>query len=346
VSALAGALAALTAGRDLTADEAHAAVAQIIDGQATEATIAALLTGLKVKGETPDELCGAVRAVRERMTPLEVPESCRPLLDTCGTGGDGACTVNVSTAAAIVAAACGVRVAKHGNRAASGNSGSAEVLAELGIHIEAGPPGLVRCLEEAGIAFLFAPRFHPALRHAGPVRKQLPFRTLFNLIGPLANPARPEYQLIGVPSCDLVRLVTTALAALDGPRGGRAAVVCGDGRLDEVTPSAATLVGWVVPGDHRIDDRGWIPADFGLGPVDPAALRVHGPADSAARIRALLDGERGPVRDVVLANAAAALYIGGRASGLAEGVARAAEAIDTGAAARRLETWSRLSREP
>lgn len=345
MSALTDALATLAAGRDLTADQARAAVGQIIDGQATEAVIAAFLTGLKVKGETPEELCGAVRAVRERMTPLDVPESCRPLLDTCGTGGDGANTVNVSTAAAIVVAACGVRVAKHGNRSASGNSGSAEVLTELGVNIEAEPPVLVRCLEEVGIAFLFAPRFHPALRHAGPVRKQLPFRTLFNLIGPLANPARPEYQLLGVPNCELVDLIASAWSDLDRPPGSRVAVLCGAGSLDEVTPSGETYVGWVTEGGSTTDRESWAPDAFGLGRVDLEALRVSGPAESAARIRSMLAGERGPIRDVVLANAAAALRVAGRAISLEEDVSLAVEAIDSGAAGRLLERWVRLNRE-
>ena len=344
MTALSEALAELVSGRDLTADQAHAAIAQIIDGQATEAAIAAFLTALTLQGETPAVLCGAVRAVRERMTPLDVPDSCRPLLDTCGTGGDGANTVNVSTAAAIVAAACGVRVAKHGNRSASGNSGSAEVLSELGVMIEADPPVLVRCLEEAGIAFLFAPRFHPALRHAGPVRRQLPFRTLFNLIGPLANPARPEYQLLGVPTRALVDLVAAAWSALERPPGARAAVLCGAGTLDEVAPSGETYVGWVLEGGNPNARETWSPADFGLGPVDLSALRVTGPADSAARIRAMLAGERGPVRDVVLANAAAALCVAGRAASLQDGVALASEAIDSRAASRRMDLWAKLSR--
>jgi anthranilate phosphoribosyltransferase len=343
VSALSNALAALAARRDLTAEESRAAVAQIIDGRATEAAIASFLTALRFKGETPAELVGAVRAVRERMTPLDVPASCRPLLDTCGTGGDGANTVNVSTAAAIAVAACGVRVAKHGNRSASGNSGSAEVLSELGVNIEAEPPLLVRCLEEVGIAFLFAPRFHPALRHAGPVRKQLPFRTLFNLIGPLANPARPEYQLLGVPSCELVDLLATAWGDLERPAGSLIAVLCGAGSLDEVTPSAETYVGWVAEGASQNDRESWKPEDFALAPVEVDALRVSGPAESAARIGAMLAGERGPIRDVILANAAGALRVAGRAASLREGVALAAEAIDSGAATRLMGTWVRVS---
>jgi anthranilate phosphoribosyltransferase len=344
VSHLAEALRALASGRDLSAPEARGAIAEIIEGDASEAAIAAFLTALKIRGETSTALAGAVLAIRDRMLTLEVPASCRPLLDTCGTGGDGANTVNVSTAAAIVVAACGVTVAKHGNRSASGNSGSAEVLTELGVRVEADPPVLLRCLREAGIAFLFAPRFHPALRHAGPVRKQLPFRTLFNLVGPLANPSRPEYQLIGVPGRELVDLVAEAIAELRPVPGGRTAVLCGAGSLDEVAPSGETAVAWIAP-DAGLRRESWPPEAFGLGPVDVSALRVDGPAGSARRIRAMLAGERGPVRDVVLANAAAALHVARTAADLKSGVAVAAEALDRGLAAQRLDLWARLSHE-
>jgi anthranilate phosphoribosyltransferase len=343
VSGLASALASLAAQMGLTAEETRAAVAEIIAGDVPEPLIAAFLTGLRVKGESPEELAGAVLAVRERMLPLDVPPHCRPLLDTCGTGGDRAGTVNVSTAAALVAAACGVKVAKHGNRSASGNSGSAEVLVELGVNIDAGPEQAVRCLEEAGIAFLFAPKFHPALKHAAPVRRLLPFRTLFNLVGPLANPARPEYQLLGVPSLDLIGLVASAWRELAPPSGSRVAVLCGDGSLDEVSPSGQTLVAHLSAEAPPRDVLAWTPTDFGLGPVDVAALRVSGPAESASRIRAMLDGEPGPVRDIVLANAAAALLVAGRVSRLGEGVQTAAEAVARGDARRLLELWSRLS---
>lgn len=341
MSPLATALANLAARRDLTANQTRAAVAQIIDGQATEATIAAFLTALKLRGETAEALAGAVQAVRERMTPLDVPDRLRPLLDTCGTGGDGAHTVNVSTAAALVAAACGVRVAKHGNRSASGNSGSAEVLTELGVTIDAEPPVLLRALDELGIAFLFAPRFHPALRHAGPVRRQLPFRTLFNLIGPLANPARPEHQIIGVPDDPTARLVAAALAMLDQPPAARVAVVCGDGRFDEVTPWATTRALWL--GKATDPPSTWSPEDFGSPTPDLTALKVSGPADSAARIRRVLAGQPGPERELVVANAAVALTVATAAGGLREGLARAREAIDSGAAARLLGRWAELS---
>ncbi len=330
--ALEEALRTLGNGQDLSVDQARSAVAQIMEGQGSEATIAAFLTALRVKGETAEELSGAVEAVRARMTPLEVSQ--RPILDTCGTGGDGANTVNVSTATALLAAACGVATAKHGNRSATGNSGSAEVLTELGITIEAEPPALQACLAELGIAFLFAPRFHPALRFAGPVRKQLPFRTLFNLVGPLANPARPDFQLVGAPGERPASLIASALSRLGV---GRAAVVTGFDGLDEVTLDGPTKVLWVEHG--QVTRRTWQPADFGLSEVRAADLRVSGPAESANRIRKLLEGEQGPVREIVLANTAAALFVAGQVSDLKAGVERSARALDSGDALRLLDRW-------
>jgi anthranilate phosphoribosyltransferase len=246
--------------------------------------------------------------------------------------------VNVSTATAIVVAGCGVPVAKHGNRSASGRSGSAEVLAELGVAIEASLAVLRWTLAELGITFLFAPAFHPALRFAAAVRRQLPFRTLFNLVGPLANPARPEYQLVGVAGARQAELVAEALRRL-GVR--RAAVVTGGDGLDEVTLDGPTAVQWVEEG--TITRQTWTPADFGLPRVSAADLRVDGPAASAGLIRGCLAGQAGPVRDLVLANSAAALLVAGATSTLAQGVAIAGQAIDSGTAARLLERWARLS---
>jgi anthranilate phosphoribosyltransferase len=260
------------------------------------------------------------------------------VLDTCGTGGDGAASVNVSTASAIVASAAGAIVAKHGNRSASGVSGSSDVLDRLGVAIDPGPEILARCLDELGIAFLFAPSFHPALRHAAAVRKQLPFRTLFNLVGPLANPSRPEFQLVGVPDHRLAELMASALARLGV---ARAAVVTGPEGLDEVGLSGPTRVLWVEGG--RVEPRTWLPEEFGLPPVRAEELRVSDPSDSADRIRRTLDGEVGPARHVILANAAAALIVSGLASGPAEGVGKAAEALDSGRARSLLDRWARLS---
>ncbi len=339
MSPLTDALAGLATGRDLVAAEVHAAVSAIMAGDASEAAIAAFLTALRMKGESAEEVAGAVEAVRERSHGWEDAGLPSPLLDTCGTGGDGANTVNVSTATAIVVASCGVPVAKHGNRSASGNSGSAEVLAELGIAIEAEPPALRRCLAELGLTFLFAPRFHPALRFAAPVRRQLPFRTLFNLLGPLVNPARPELQLVGVAGERQADLMAGALVRL-GAR--RAAVVTGSDGLDEVTLNGPTRVLWVERG--TVTPLAWSPDDFGLPRVPASALRVSGPAESASRLRELLEGRTGPVRDVVLANSAAALLVANRVHTLHEGVERAAEALDSGAAGRLLARWGPLSR--
>jgi len=338
---LTAALAKLVGGRDLDEAEAYAAVAAIMAGEATEAGLAAFLTALRVKGETPDELAGAVRAALDRMTPWDGPPagSRPPLLDTCGTGGDGANTVNLSTASAVVVAAAGVPVAKHGNRSASGNSGSAEVLAALGVEIEPDPAVLRRCLDELGLTFLYAPRFHPALRHAAPVRRQLPFRTLFNLVGPLANPARPEFQVVGVTGEPQAVLVAGALLRLGTVRS---AVVRGEDGLDEVTLGGPTHVLWVEAG--TVEPRTWTPDDFGLPAVRAADLRVAGPAESAARLTAFFAGQGGPVRPAVLANAAAALLVAGRVGSLADGVADAAEAVDSGRARDLLGRWGVLSR--
>ncbi|MFO0960302.1 MAG: anthranilate phosphoribosyltransferase [Isosphaeraceae bacterium] len=330
------ALALLGRGRSLTAEGAHAAIGEIMGGQVPEPLIAGLLAAWHVRGETDEELAGAVRAARERMEPFE--GDFPPLLDTCGTGGDGASTLNVSTAAALVVSCCGVAVAKHGNRSASGNSGSAEVLAELGVSIEADPALLRRGLREYSIAFLFAPRFHPAARHAAPVRKLLPFRTIFNLIGPLANPARPAYQLIGVPDVELAGRLARALARLGV---ARAAVVAGADGLDEVSISGPTEAFWIeAVAIHR---ETWTPEDFGISATPAPDIRVSGPADSARRIRAILDGQAGPARDVVLANSAAALRVAGRVDSLREGVGLAASAIDSGEALRKLEAWAKLT---
>ncbi len=338
-SALNDALKSLASGRGLSAEEAHAAVLDLLSGEASEAGIAAFLTALRVKGETDAELAGTVTAVRSRMNldGLEVPST--GVLDTCGTGGDGANTVNISSATAVVVAACGISVAKHGNRAASGNSGSSEVFAELGIDVEAAPEVLSRCLEEVGITFLFAPRFHPGMRHLAPVRRQLPFRTLMNLVGPLANPARPDFQLVGVAGERAADLVAGAMARL---KCRRAAVVTGCDGLDEVTLSGPTRVLLVEGGE--VKHLHWTPADFGLGRIHVNDLRVSGPSDSAARISHAFAGEPGPARDMILANSAAALWVAGEGE-LTRGVERASQAIDSGAASRVLERWREVSHQ-
>ncbi len=348
-SALARALAYLSLSgrlRGLEIEQSRLAVTEIIDGEAEPALVAAFLTALAFRGETANDLAGAVAAVRSRMTPLEIDPSCRPILDTCGTGGDGANSVNISTAAALVVAACGVRVAKHGNRSASGNSGSAEVLTELGVKIDPDAIVIHRCLSDIGITFLLAPRFHPAMKHAAPIRRLLPFRTLLNLVGPLANPASPEFQLIGVPDAATATLMAQAIREIQAEEVSTKAalVVAGAGGLDEVSLAGENRVHMVGVASPRIAT--WEPADFGLPASSKQDLQVTGPADSAARVRAMLDGELGPVRDVVLANASAALLLVGRANSLVEGVAIAAKAIDRRDAAKLLVNWAELSHQP
>ncbi len=339
--ALSTALARLVAGHSLTEEESFLAVGEIMAGGVPDATLAAFLTGLHFKGETSAELAGAVRAVRERMEPWDdgTAASRRPWIDTCGTGGDGANTVNISTASAIVVAAAGQAVAKHGNRSASGNSGSAEVLNEFGVVVDAPSDRTRRCLSELGLTFLFAPSFHPGLKNAAGVRRQLPFRTLFNLVGPLANPARPEFQIIGVSGERQQTLIAEAIVRLGTTT--RAAVVRGEDGLDEVTLGGATEVVWIEAGD--VSTRRWTPEEFGLPSVSAAELRVDGPRRSAELLRSFFEGEDGPVCWSVLANAAAALLVAGRANSLREGVDLASEAVDTGQALSLLERWAALS---
>jgi anthranilate phosphoribosyltransferase len=327
----------LIAGRSLTAAESQVAVAAMLQGDVASAAAAAYLTALRIKGETADELEGAVAAVRERMIHFDCGSPTELLLDTCGTGGDGAGSVNISTAAAIVVAACGVPVVKHGNRAASGSSGSSDVLSALGVAIDPKLPLLMRGLAELKIAFLFAPRFHPGLRNVATIRRQLPFRTVFNLVGPLCNPACPSHQVVGTPEGPHADLLADVLARL--PNIQRAAVVSGSDGLDEVTLDGPTKIRLVEQGMVR--QLVWQPLDLGLSSSSARALRVRDPMESAERIRSVLAGEPGPVRDYILANSAAALWVTGRHS-LREGVELATAAVDSGAAAGVLERWRQL----
>jgi anthranilate phosphoribosyltransferase len=332
------ALETLAAGNSLSIEDSRAAVGTMLDGGASDATVFAFLTALRLKGETALELEGAVTAVRERMIRWESGMSAQPLLDTCGTGGDGADTVNISTAAAIVVAACGVSVVKHGNRAATGRSGSSEVLSALGVAADLEPGLSRRCLAELKIAFLFAPRFHAGMARVAPVRRQLPFRTIFNLVGPLCNPACPTHQLAGVPNEIHAELLAQVIARQ--PHIRRAAVVTGWNGLDEVTLEGPTQVRVIDSGDvHR---EVWEPDDFGLPSHGVAAIKVRDPVESAARLTRAFEGEKGPVRDYVVANSAAALWVTGVYS-LSEGTALAASVIDTGAAMRLLERWRQLA---
>jgi anthranilate phosphoribosyltransferase len=316
----------LEAGGHLSIQQMAEVFGLVMQGACDEDQVARLLLALHRNGETVAEVAGAAMAMRRHMTPIHSRRA--GVLDTCGTGGDGSRTFNISTAAAIVTAAAGVPVAKHGNVGITSRSGSADVLAALGVRIDVEAARVEACLDELGICFCFAPRLHPAMRHVAAVRKKLGVPTIFNILGPLVNPAGAAFQLLGVGRAPLLPLISAALALLDTHR---ALVVHGLDGLDEVTLAAPTQVVEVTAGATR--RFAWEPADFGLPPSPLDSLRVDGPEGSAAVIRSILDGQRGPARDIVLLNAAAALWTVGRAGQLPLGVRQAAEAIDSGAAA-------------
>ncbi|GAB5406200.1 MAG: anthranilate phosphoribosyltransferase [Aureliella sp.] len=315
----------LKAKRDLTADQMRSSIAWMLSGEADEASIREFLVLHAQKGETADELAGAAAALRDSMHRLSVSE--RPIIDTCGTGGDGAKTFNISTAAAIAIAACGVRVAKHGNRKITSSTGSADVLAELGINLEAAPEVAERCLETVGICFCFAPLFHPAMRHVGPVRRSIEHPTIFNRLGPLANPAGAECQVLGVGDPKLTKSMALALAQLGT---GRSIVVRGEDGVDEVSLSAPTSVIEVT--DGGIEHRTWTPSDFGIETASRDGLYADDPASSADCIRRVFSGEQGPMRDVVVLNAAAGLWIAGKSDSLKQCAELVGQAIDSGKA--------------
>jgi len=323
---------------DLTEDEAAAAMTVVMEGRAAPAQLAGLLVALRAKGERPAEIVGFARTMRERAVPLAAPPG--PVFDTCGTGGDRSGTFNISSIAAVVVAACGVRVAKHGNRSVSSRCGSADVFEALGVRIDAPPPVVERCLREAGIAFLFAPTFHPSMRHAGPTRRELGIRTVFNLLGPLTNPAGASRQVIGVPQPELTQLLAQALARLGAER---AWVVHGADGLDELSITGFSKVSEVREGAvHTFYVH---PSEFGVPAARLEDLQGGDAAENAAIARRVLAGEAGPARDVVLLNAGAALMVAGAAAGVREGIARAAAALDGGAAAATLEALAARSAE-
>jgi anthranilate phosphoribosyltransferase len=325
-------LSRVAAGGTLDSGTMAAAVSTIMEGEATHAQIASFLTALKVRGETEEEIAGAAIALRERALPFPSIDLAGTL-DTCGTGGDEAGTVNVSTLAALVAAGAGAKVAKHGNRSVSSLCGSADLLGALGVKAEVSPKTAARCLEEAGFAFLFAPLYHPAMREVAPVRQELGFRTLFNLIGPLCNPAGVERQLVGVFNRDLVPLMAGVLSRL-GSR--RAMVVSSEDGLDEISVCGSTTVAEVFE-DGRVEIRTMDPTDLGI-PLRPSgALRGGTPEENAAVSLDVLNGAEGPVRDAVVLNAAAALEVSGRAGDMAAGINMAEQAIDDKAALHVLE---------
>ena len=328
------AIAKLVRCESLTETEAATAFETIMRGDATAVQIAGLMVALRIKGETADELAGFAKTARRLATPIDVDGD---LLDTCGTGGDGLATFNISTLAAIVAAACGARVAKHGNRAASSTCGSADVLEQLGVKIDLQPEGVARCIEEAGIGFLFAPIFHPSFRFAAVPRKELGVRTVFNVLGPLCNPAGARFQSLGVADGALAGRMADVLQRLGVER---AIVFHSEDGMDELSVSSPSHV---IEIDGRRREYELDPADLGIARVPTDAVRGGGPEENARLAREVLGGARGARRDVVLLNAAAALRAAGIARDWKEGMGFAADAIDSGRAAGVVERWAAVS---
>jgi anthranilate phosphoribosyltransferase len=331
------AILALLDGRTLSSETTYAAVGAIMDGRSTEVEIAALLTALRCRGETADALEGAARAMRERAT--LIPCRTENLLDTCGTGGDSLHTFNISTAAALVAAAAGQPVAKHGNRSVSSSSGSADVLEALGVNLQLTPAQVAECVDQVGIGFCFAPLLHQAMKYAAPIRKQLGFRTIFNMLGPLTNPARAAYQLVGASRVASAEMLANALHRLGT---GRALVVCGNDELDEVSLWGETTVFEV--SSAGVQRHIWTSATLGLPTCRVDELRVASAADSAATIRRVLAGEQSAACDIVVANAAAALLAANRVSTIQDAVPMAAAAVDSGRAAQLCEQLVNFTR--
>jgi anthranilate phosphoribosyltransferase len=328
-------LSRLLAGEDLPVEDAAVAMGHVMAGEATPAQVAAFVVALRAKGETSGEVAGLAQAMLALAPRVETPG---PVVDTCGTGGDRAGTINVSTIAAVVAAGAGAVVAKHGNRAASSRCGSADLLEALGVKVALEPEPVARCLRECGIGFMFAPVFHPAFAHAAGARRELGIPTVFNFLGPLTNPARPAGQVVGVADGRMLPVLAGVLAA----RGTRAFVVRGDDGLDEITTTGTSTVIEVDGGDVR--EYTLDPASLGVSPARPEDLAGGDAEANAAVARSVLSGRPGPARDIVLLNAAAALTVAAKSPDLAGGLALAADSVDEGRAAAVLERWVELSR--
>jgi anthranilate phosphoribosyltransferase len=325
-------------GTDLSREAAREVMGEIMSGEATPAQISGFLVALRAKGETADEIAGCAEAMRTHVLPVRPTRE--DVVDVVGTGGDGTRTFNISTTAAIVAAAAGAAVAKHGNRAVSSVSGSADVLEALGLTLEQSPERIAESIDTLSFGFMFAPAHHPAMRHAAPVRRELGTRTIFNVLGPLTNPAGARAGVFGVYAPDVARTVAHALAVLDARR---AFVVHGAGGVDELSPAGPNLVFEVI--DGAVSERTIDPAELGLERCEPDALAGGSPEDNARIAREILAGATGPRRDAVVLNAAGAIAAAGKAADLHEGLAIASEAIDSGAAAARLEELVAFSRE-
>jgi anthranilate phosphoribosyltransferase len=332
------ALAEVLDGRSLSREQAREVMELVMAGEATPAQIGGLLVALRVKGETPDEIAGFAEAMRAHVVPVHATRA--DLVDTAGTGGDGAHTLNISTAAALVAAAAGAAVAKHGNRAVSSACGSADVLEALGFELELPPERIARSIDELGFGFMFAPSHHPAMRHAAPVRRELATRTVFNVLGPLTNPAGARAQVVGVYSSGLVRTIADVLAML-GAR--RAFVVHGAHGIDELSPAGPNLVCEVR--DGRVVERTLDPLDLGVPRCAPEALLGGTPQENAAAIREVFAGAGGGARDAILLNAAGAIAAAGHADDLRDGLEAARRALDSGAALERLDSLVLYSRQ-
>ena len=330
------AIAKVVRCENLSEDEAAAAFEVIMRGDATPSQIAGFVVALRMKGETVEELTGFARTARAVATRIQVEGA---LLDTCGTGGDGLATFNISTLAAIVAAACGARVAKHGNRAASSMCGSADVLEQLGVKIDLAPEGVARCIDEAGIGFLFAPVFHPSFRFAGVPRRELGLRTVFNVLGPLCNPAGAKYQALGVADGAMATKMADVLQRLGVER---AIVFHASDGMDELSVASPSTV---IEIDGRRKEYELDPVELGLSRAPVEAMRGGGPEENARLAREVLGGAKGPRRDVVLLNAAAALRAAGLAEEWKDGLGLAAEAIDSGRAGEVLLRWATISQE-
>jgi anthranilate phosphoribosyltransferase len=311
---------------------------EVMEGRATPASLGALLSALVMKGERPAEVVGFARTMRDHAVKLAAPAG--DVFDTCGTGGDRSGTFNISSAAALVVAACGVKVAKHGNRSVSSRCGSADVFEQLGVNISAPPPVVERSLHEANIAFFFAPTFHPSMKHAAQTRRELGVRTAFNLLGPLTNPAGARRQIVGVPRPELADLVARALLMLGADR---AWVVHGVDGIDEISTTGYTRV--LECRDGAVNTFYVHPAEFGIPKASPVDLQGGDEAQNASIVHDVLDGRRGAARDVVLLNAGAALFVAGATSSVRDGIGMAASAIDRGAAKTTLESMVRSSRE-
>ena len=331
------ALSRIVSGSDLTLDEAREVMREIMRGEATQAQIGAFLTALRMKGETVDEIAGCARAMRE--SAIAVKPKRNQLVDTCGTGGDGSGTFNISTTVAFVAVGAGLAVAKHGNRSVSSRCGSADLLQALGVNLELTPEQVAQCIDEVGIGFLFAPKLHPAMKYALAPRQEIGLRTIFNILGPLSNPAQAKRQLLGVYHSDLTELIAEVLLALGAEH---AFVVHGADALDELSVTGQNKISRLHNG--HIETYYLDPQDLGLPRAKLSDLAGGSVEDNAAITRALLAGGNGPKRDVILLNAAAVLIAGGKASSFSEGLKLAAEAIDNGSAQRKLHQLVEFSR--